>query len=200
MLRMSFWVTAGLLLTIVPAFAANIVTNPDFESGLSGWTTHACTDPSCTIFGPTGWTVNTLDPHTGTGAANSGCVGALCLDPVAGDWIAQTLTTVPSTTYTLTFWMDPAGYPNNSAVEIDAFWNGALVGVFTSEPDGYHQYTIGGLLATSTSTVLEFTGRHDPYFAFIDDIAVDDVPEPLSFLLSGLGLGLLGMLKARRVH
>ena len=117
----------------------------------------------------------------------------------------QTLATAASTTYNLTFWMDPA-IPGRSDVEIDAYWNGAKVGAFVSEPSGYHQYSVSGLVATSTSTVLGFAGRDDPSDVFLDDVDVEargasGVPEPLSFMLSGLGLAFLGLVRARRrVH
>jgi hypothetical protein len=195
-----FWIIVGSFV-ILPAFAANIVTNPSFETGLSGWAAHPCTDPSCNLdgFPPNGWAAQAIDPHTGANAANTGCIGALCLDPVQGDWIAQTLITVPSTTYTLTFWMYPGGSGNSPAVEIDVYWNGALVGAFPAVPDIYQQFTLPGLLAASTSSVLQFNGRSDPFLVFLDDVDVEPVPEPLSFVFSGLGLGLLGLLRAKRV-
>ena len=101
--------------------------------------------------------------------------------------------------------MDPLNNPNDPTVEIDAYWNGTEVGAFVSEPSGYQQYSVSGLVATSTSTVLEFTGRHDPQSVWIDDIDVEasgasGVPEPLSFMLSGLGLAFLGLVRAMRVH
>ena len=195
--KVCFWVAAAFLFVLLPAFGTNIVVNPGFESGLSGWTTNPCVGPSCSIFGPDQWSAAPLYPHTGLNAANSGCVSALCLDPAGGDWIAQTLTTVPSTTYVLSFWMDPHGTPGDATVEIDTFWDGVLVGTFAAEPEGYHQYFVTGLIATSTSTLLKISGRSDPFLVFLDDIEVD-VPEPMSVALGGLGLGLLGLLQTRR--
>jgi hypothetical protein len=196
--KLCFWISVALF-AVLPALAANIVTNPGFEDGFNGWTTQTCTDPSCGVTGPTGWSVRTLDPHTGLYAADTGCVGVLCLDPVVGEWIGQTLATLPSTTYSLTFWMDPAGSPNGETVEFDVFWNGTLVAAFPGAVYGYQQYTVSGLVASSTLTDLKFYGRSDPYFVFLDDVDVEAVPEPLTFVLSGLGLGLLGLLRAKRV-
>jgi hypothetical protein len=180
---------------MLPALGANIVVNPSFESGFTGWTTHACTDPGCSF---PGWSVDAFNPHSGTSAANTGCLGAMCLDPIDGDWIEQTLTTVPLSTYVLSFWLDP-GFSNEPNAEIDAYWNGVLVGTFAAQPGGYHQYFITGLLATSSSSVLKFAGRDDPYLLFLDDVEVD-IPEPLTSALAGLGLGLLGLLRLRRVR
>lgn len=195
--KLYFWAAAALLLVMSPAFGANIVVNPGFESGFSGWTTHACTDPGCSF---PGWSADPFNPHTGTTAANTGCLGPICLDPVVGDWIAQTLTTVPLTPYDLSFWIDPMGNPGEPNIEIDAYWNGVLVGTFSALPDGYHQYFLGGLVASSTSTVLQFSGRSDPFLVFLDDIDVEPVPEPLTAALCGLGLGLLGLLRLKRVR
>jgi hypothetical protein len=197
-----FLLPAALLFVMLPAYGANLVVNAGFETGdFTGWTTHTCTG-DC---GAQGWFLGASDPHTGADAAGTACVGVACLDLTTGDWIKQTLTTVPSTTYNLTFWMDPAGSENDPGVEIDAYWNNDKVGAFVSEPGGYHQYSVSGLVATSTSTVLEFTGRHDPATVYLDDIDVEasgatGTPEPMSFMLSGLGLALLGLVRARRAH
>ena len=185
----------ALLFVMLPAYGANLVVNPGFETGsLSGWTTSSV------------WNVNTTDPHTGNDAGGNFCFvsAATCLNPNTGSWIQQTLTTVALTTYTLTFWLDPNNFPFSSSVEIDAYWNGVKVGAFASEPSPYHLYTVSGLVASSTSTVLEFTGYDSPGEVWIDDVDVEanasGVPEPLSFMLSGLGLAFLGLVRARRAH
>ncbi|MGD0773128.1 MAG: hypothetical protein ABSC05_09940 [Candidatus Solibacter sp.] len=186
-----FLLPAALLFVILPAYGSNLITNPGFETGdFTGWTTQY-------------WVVEPTDPHTGSFAAGTAYVGIASLNPTTGAWIEQTLTTAASSTFNLTFWMDPNGYPNNPTIEVDVYWNGVNVGAFVSEPAGYHQYSVSGLVATSTSTVLEFTGRDDPTIFFIDDVDVEangasGVPEPLSCVLSGLGLAFLALVRARR--
>jgi len=190
------------LLVTCAAFGANIVANSGFETGdFTSWTEHTCTSVNC---GAQGWFVTTTDPHTGTHAADTRCVSADCLNPTTGDWISQVLTTTTSTAYTFSFWMDPVN-SGDPTVEIDIFWNGTKVGGFGSEPGGYHRYTIGGLVATGTSTTLEITGRHDPATVFIDDVCVSSTtdcgsatPEPTAMFLMGGGLVGIGLITFRR--
>lgn len=180
-----------MLSALAPAMAANIVVNPGFETGnFTGWT------------GASGWNVTTTDPHSGTQAAGTGCVGATCLDPVAGAWFSQTLTTVALSSYNVSFWIDPV-ISGCATCEIDVRWNGSLKGSFVNEPGGYHQYTINSLVASGSSTVLQFNGRHDPQVIWVDDIDVEGLsgsstPEPASFLLASAGLAAVGFFRRKR--
>jgi hypothetical protein len=58
--------------------------------------------------------------------------------------------------------------------------------------DVYNQYSVTGLLATSTTTRLQFFGRQDPNLNLgVDDISVVQNPEPSTILLISGGLLLL---------
>lgn len=172
------------------ASAANIVANPGFEAGGTGW-----------IFN--GWGIyagaGTLGvAHTGTMDASTGCVGAGCItpDPASGGaWLYQDLATTPGSTYSLTFWFASAGTP----MELRALFGSTIAVDLTGiSAGGYIQYAnTVTLTASSSTTRLEFLGRQDPAWNSLDDINVEaigqgeTVPEPSGYLLLGSGLALL---------
>jgi hypothetical protein len=164
--------------------------------------------------------VNGIDTNPGAPsdtsyAAENGCVGASCNDPVNGSWITQSLATEVSQTYTLTFFFDPGASSEDdggggidaiadasviTTTELDVLWDGSLVTggqIVNATSSTWEEYTFTGLTASTTSTVLEFTGREDPDYLQLTDISVTadaspTVPEPASLTL--IGGGLLGMI------
>ena len=184
--------TAALLCTAVwSANAVNIVNNPGFEMGnFSGWTVN---DPSgFTNVGP-----DPLFAHSGNFHANLGAVG------LTGS-LSQSLSTAIGTSYTLSFWLanDSATTPNSFA----AFFNGVQVfSIANSAVFNYTQFTISGLVATSTATTLDFRYRHDADFFRLDDISVDaaaaGVPEAFSTIWLALpAFGALGLVQFSRAR
>jgi hypothetical protein len=188
-LARSIFCAAALLCTVAwNAKAVNIVNNPGFETGsFSGWTVN---DPSnFTNIGN-----NPLFAHSGTFHANLGAQG------LTGS-LSQTLTTMVGTSYTLSFWLanDSSSTPNS----FSAFFGGVQVfAIANSAVFGYTQFTISGLVATSTSTVLDFRYRHDADFFRLDDISVDaaaGVPETASTIWLALPtFAALGLVYSRR--
>jgi hypothetical protein len=189
----------------------DLVANGGFTTGdFTGWTSSSDEN----------WYVNGIDTNPGapsdTGyAAYNGCTGASCNDPVSGDWISQPLATGASQTYTLTFFFDPGASSEDdggggidaiadasviTTTELDVLWDGSLVTggqIVNATSSTWEEYTFTGLTASTTSTVLEFTGREDPDYLQLTDISVTadaspTVPEPASLTL--IGGGLLGMI------
>lgn len=173
---------------------AGLVTNGSFEGG-SAFFSGAI--PNWTIGNPGiagDWCPGaSADVHSGSCAAylQTGGVGS----------ISQILTTVPGTTYTLTFFYfaSPGGtqVPN----DLQVLWGGNQVfHVANSTVSAYALQTVS-VLASTASTELKFQGFSTPSFLFIDDVDVvvaqgAATPEPATW--TSLGLGLLGIVVAKR--
>jgi hypothetical protein len=179
---------------VIPAAAANIVTNPGFESGLTGWTASA------------DWGSGNFAVHSGLLEAYTECVGAACIT-VPTSFLYQDLTTMAGQTYDLSFWYrfqgprSPVG-PN----ELLTLAGGTVVSDLVNRPNngGVYQQVFTTFVASGSATLLQFDGRNDPSFLIIDDVCVDfpggacaqatSAPEPgTGFLLAaGAAIALLG--------
>jgi hypothetical protein len=173
------------------AHAANIVTNGDFSTG-----------------DLTGWTSNTSVgfPWFSTGsAAQTGCIGDNCIHGTASqqDFLEQSLATVVGDSYTLSFEFKSQGTPS----ELEALFGGVVISDLVDQNlSSFTTFSYSGLLATSSTTVLEFLGRNDPSELQITNISVVDngptgnspVPEPGTLALAGSGLLSLAGFARRR--
>ena len=203
-LRFALLAVLPLVVSVPAAFGANIVLNPGFETG------------DFTDWGNNGWFVDTSGglnpngPFAGSYFASTGCVGTTCItndvgaQSPQGAWIYQDLATTASTAYTLSFEFSSDGTP----MELQVLWDGNVALDLTGLAAGpYNLYTVGGLVATSSTTRLEFLGRQDPGYNAVEGVCVSTstdcstasaVPEPVSFALTGFGLAALGLARFRR--
>lgn len=119
--------------------------------------------------------------------------------------LSQTLNTVMGATYTLSFWLrnDGAANPNANPDPIlnqfEVKWDGLTELSLVNAPVfNYTHYTFS-VLATSTLTLLEFNYRNDADYFRLDSVSVTQaVPEPHTFLLGALGIGMLGLAQYRK--
>ena len=127
-------VVAAVAFLVRPAAAdTNTISNPGFESGLTGW--------SCTATGTTG------GGHAHSGAAS------LIGTPAGQDnaQCTQTVTVAPSTSYTLSAWV------NGSYVYIGATGTGTNdVSTWTPGTGSYQQLSVSFTTGASTRSVTVF--------------------------------------------
>jgi hypothetical protein len=165
---------------LIPATAANIVTNGSFETGsFSGWTIAAASCGS-----DFGITTNPEDAESGIYAAffNGSCTGSY-------DSFEQALPTVAGQNYAVSFWIETQG---SGARDLLVDWNGTQI--LNLSGSGTGSYTLYNFIepSTTSSTMLEFQGYNTSSNPdFVDNVSASELDEPNTSLLLSLGLGLL---------
>jgi hypothetical protein len=184
--------------TALPSFAANVVSNPGFETGdFTSWTQ----------FGDTFFdSVGSGAEHTGTFGASFGAV-----DSVSG--IFQDVTVDANSTYNVDFWLRNLGDVNLGEGEASSFevlFDGvSLTSLSNSAAFGYQFFHFTAATDNDNTARLEFRFRHDPSFWNLDDVCADnarngacstptDVPEPAGMALFGFAVAGLAALRRRR--
>jgi hypothetical protein len=170
----------GLTFSAPATAGGNLVVNGGFETGnFDGWTLAGNLSDLFVGSSPN-------PPHSGSFAAQIGEVGT-------PGTMSQDLATTQGTKNTLSFWLigtAAAGPPNLFQV---AFGGTTLLNLANYQaPTTYKEYVFNNLLASSASTLLQFTFQQNPSFIALDDISVTTsssvIPEPSSLTLAAFAI------------
>jgi hypothetical protein len=189
-----------LAILITNLAEASILANGGFETGdFTGWTQSA-------------WFIDTTNPNSNVYDAATGCDGSSCTtvgDPDAA-YLFQDLATTLGASYTLSFFYDSGQDPTFGS-ELLVLWGdpnapslSTVVDFVDVDTSGaYVEYT-GTVTAASPTSELEFLGRQDLDFYYLDDVSLEgqssSVPEPRPVVLAVVGLILLVWRTSRIRH
>jgi hypothetical protein len=197
----------GLLLLSGTA-SADLITNGGFETGdLTGWTASGDT---LHIFvcgaGSSAGDCGGLQGFLSSSAPHSGN-DALAFGPDPSGSISQTLNTVATQSYDISFWLETcpdAGSCTPTPNSLTATFGGTtLMSDSNIVLSVWHQFVFDNVTATSSSTAFTISGLDVHSFFLIDDISVNpstpsSVPEPSAFALLLTAVGAVGFLARRR--
>lgn len=197
----------SLLLLLVPAAQANLLTNGDFESGNSGFT-------SDYFYAPGG---NTTEGQYTVRTDPQNWNGAYYAMPDHTTGTGNLLVVNGATSGTPTVWTETIGVTPNTLCDFSGFVstavsggpadlvvlvNGVQLGGSTTAPaDPMTWLGFSRIFATGTATsakveIVDLNTNRYPNDFYLDDLSLNAVPEPAPF--AAVGLSAVAMLRRRR--
>ena len=167
----------------------NLVADSGFEASADGTGPHpfsaSWTDINASGFSGVGG--DSLFAHTGNNYAFLGAT------PGFGS-LSQALTTMAGQAYSLSFWLanDITMGPSGNSFRV-LFGGVEVFAIANQGAFGYTQFTINNLVATNSSTALEFVYNHNNDFWRLDDVSVEAQGVPEAFSTLWLALPTLGL-------
>jgi hypothetical protein len=158
-------ITLGSLVTSQRANAQNLVQNPSFESNTNGGSTDFWSRSAGSFTGYAG------NAHTGNFSAYFGN-GSISGSGI----ISQSIATTPMTDYLVSFFLLNSGGPSNDFLA--TFGGQVVLALHDVNAFGYTEYS-ATITATSTDSVLAFSGGSGPAAFQVDDVSVQSAPAPI---------------------
>ena len=223
------FLTAAITLSLsLPASAASVILNGDFEAGVdpadANWGNAATASnlPSWSFGSSMSVALNSGDGTLGFGNGSTNIVSSTSdvqlafNDNVSGTpaaanvTVSQTFATVPGITYTVAFEMGGIFFAANYMEITASVFDGAATsgtnlgqlveGRANTDGSGYNapvSFTFTADTIQSTLVFVETSGNTNSANPAIDNVSVNEVPEPSSAALLGLG-GLALILRRRK--
>jgi len=186
--RISLLLAAACLALGSSAYA-NLVTNGDFEMGnLTGWTL----------------TENLTDAGTNLVEYRNG-VNGYVMEFGSTDLgsLSQTLTTTPGQAYVFHF--DLAAEHNTNPYPISSFqasWNGNTLMTVQYIDNATSEHWLSPndfvVMATSTTTNILFEAKNPASYFSIDNVSVEELPEPATWAMALSGVGVFAAVRRMR--
>ncbi len=193
--------TATLLASLGAAHAANnLVVNGSFEDQAQAagtWGVYGSMPGWSTVSGSG---IELRNQVAGNAFDGSNFVE---LDSYDNSGMAQTLTTVAGSFYTLAFDYSARAGVGAASNGIEVLWNGASVASVTADGSGlsgndWHLFSYSVLGTGSDLLTFRAVGTSDSFGGSLDAVSVTAVPEPSTYAMMFGGLALIGFSLRRR--
>jgi hypothetical protein len=180
--------------------APNLVVDGSFEDQVQGagtWSVYNAINGWSTV-GGSGIEVR----NNVAGKAFDG-VNFVELDSYSNSAMAQTVATAVGGQYTLSFAYSARPGVSAASNPIEVLWNGASVATVTANGSNlsnndWHVFSYSVVGTGADKLVFRAVGSNDSYGGSLDAVTVTAVPEPSTYAMMFIGLGLMGATLSRR--
>lgn len=203
--KLTMAICGALLAASSGVNAANMVVNGGFEAD----TISGAYEQLANV---TGWQSDGLfeiqrgSDHGGWPAFNTAFEGEQYLELNSTNLtsIWQDLATTSGGLYNLSFaYSGRSDTPGDLNSALEVYWGGAqVVATSVTSHSGWVEYHFSNLLASNSLTTLKFVSiepqNASSYGSFLDGVVVTAVPEPSTYGMLALGLGVMGLISRRK--